>query len=404
VHERLTKLVVDGLKSAAKDLVVWDRDLKGFGVKVTPTGKKIYFAFYRTSSGKQRKPTIGLHGKVTAEEARQIARKWIAAAISGHDISAERQEARAALLVRDLAQKYLDDYAACFKKPSSFKSDKSILNNHVLPLIGTKKVSEVTRADIEDVKIAIKEGRTAARRKAKLRGRSITTGGPGVANRTVSLLSKMMGCAVDWGMRIDNPALRIKKFPEHRKDRFLDTDEIRRLLKALDQVGLQCTETPHIITCLRLLLFTGLRLGEVRDMYWNDVDLVRGTLRLRDSKTGARTVPLNDQAIAVLQKHFATKVDQFVIQSVTSDGRPALGKPWQRIRRLADIDDSANIHCLRHTFASWAVMGGLSLAQTGALLGHKSTQTTLRYADHLTEAVRGYSQKTANMIARERKL
>jgi integrase len=401
VRERLTKLVLDGLKPEAKDFIIWDRDLKGFAVKVTPTGKKVYFVFYRTASGKQRKPAIGLHGKVTTEEARQIARKWIAAAITGHDISAERQDARAAILVRDLAQKYLDDYAACFKKPSSAKSDKSNLDNHVLPLIGTKKVSEVTRADIESVKTAIKEGKTSARRKAKFRGRSITTGGPGVANRTVSLLSKMMGCAVDWGMRPDNPALRIKKYPERRKDRFLDTEEIRRLLAALDQASLRGVETIHTIACLRLLLLTGLRLGEIRDMHWKDVDLARGTLRLRDSKTGARTVPLNDQAIAVLQKHSTTKSDQFVIQSATGVGRPALGKPWQRIRKLADIDDSANIHCLRHTFASWAVMGGLSLAQTGALLGHKSTQTTLRYADHLTEAVRGYSQKTANLIAGE---
>jgi integrase len=126
-----------------------------------------------------------------------------------------------------------------------------------------------------------------------------------------------------------------------------------------------------------------------------------GILKLHDSKTGARTVPLNNQAIAVLQKHIVTKTDIYVIQSATGEGRPSLGKPWQRIRKLAEIDETANIHSLRHTFASWAVMGGLSLAQTGALLGHKSTQTTLRYADHLTDAVRGYSQKTANIIAGE---
>jgi integrase len=398
VRERLTKLVVDGLRSEAKDVIVWDRDLKGFGVKVTPSGKKIYFTYYRTMSGKQRKPTIGLHGKVTTEEARQVARKWIAAAISGQDISGERQEARVAPLIRDLAQRYLNDYAACFKKPSSYNSDRSNLNNHVLPLIGTRKVSEVTRADIESVKIAIREGKTAARRKAKIRGRSITTGGPGVANRTVALLSKMMGCAVDWGMRSDNPALRIKKYPEHRKDRFLDTTEIRRLLQALEQADVEALESPHMVVWLRLLLFTGLRLGEVRDLQWSDVNLVRGTLRLRDSKTGARTVPLNEQAISLLSRHNKTANDQFVIQSAIAEGRPSLGKPWARIRKLAAIDDSVNIHCLRHTFASWAVMGGLSLAQTGALLGHKSTQTTLRYADHLTEAVRGYSQKTADMI------
>jgi integrase len=399
VRERLTKSIVDGLTAAAKDLVVWDRDLKGFGVKVTPTGKKVYFAFYRTMSGQQRKPSIGLHGKVTAEEARQIAKKWIAAAVSGHDVSAERQEARASLLIRDLAQKYLDDYATCFKKPRSCQSDRSNLTNHVLPLIGSKKISEITRADIEAVKTAIREGKTAARRKAKHRGRSIVVGGPGAANRTMSLLSKMMGCAVDWGMRPDNPALRIKKYVERRKDRFLDTDEIQSLLKALEFVEEQGTETPHIVACLRLLLLTGLRLGEVRDMHWKDLDLERGTLKLHDSKTGARTVPLNNQAIAVLQKHFVTKAGPFVIQSATGEGRPSLGKPWQRIRKLAEIEDTANIHCLRHTFASWAVMGGLSLAQTGALLGHKSAQTTLRYADHLTDAVREYSQKTANMIA-----
>lgn len=396
---RLTKLVVEKAEVKSQRYTIWDADLKGFGVKVQPSGSKSYFAYYRTHSGQQRKPAIGTHGKVTTEEARRIAKKWIAASVTGLDISEERKEARAAPLVRDLAQKYLNDYAACFKKPSSLKSDQSNLNNHVLPLIGLKKVSEVTRADIEDVKISIKEGKTAATRKAKYRGRSVTIGGPGVANRTVSLLSKMMGCAVDWGMRTDNPALRIKKFPEHRRDRFLDADEIRRLTEALELAGLQELETPHTVACLRLLLFTGLRLGEVRDMHWNDVDFAQGALRLKDSKTGARTVPLNDQAIAVLKKHLVTKTDNYVIQSATGLGRPSLGKPWQRIRKMADIDDTANIHCLRHTFASWAVMGGLSLAQTGALLGHKSTQTTLRYADHLMEAVRGYSQKTANIMA-----
>jgi integrase len=249
MRARLTKLVVEKAEVRSQRYTIWDVELKGFGVKIQPSGKKSYFAYYRTQSGQQRKPAIGSHGKVTTEEARQIAKKWIAASVSGVDISEDRKEARAAPIMRDLAQKYLDDYAACFKKASSFKSDQSNLNNHVLPLIGTKKVSEVTRADIEGIKIAIKEGRTAARRKAKFRGRSITTGGPGVANRTVSLLSKMMGCAVDWGMRTDNPALRIKKYPERRKDRFLDTDEVRRLLKALDLAGLQCVESPHTIAC-----------------------------------------------------------------------------------------------------------------------------------------------------------
>jgi integrase len=381
----LTKTVVDALPQGKRDYIVWDRDLKGFGVKVTTKGKKIYLVYYRTLSGQQRKPAIGVHGALTAEEARQTARKWIALAVTGKDISGERQEARAAPLVRELADRYIKDYSEAFKKPRSCQSDRSNLCNHVLPLIGTMKVSEVTRADIEAVKTAIRNGKTAARRKAK----------------TISLISKMMGCAVDWGMRQDNPALRIKKYPEHRKDRFLDTDEVQRLVTALVKAEEKGTETPDIIVCFRLLLLTGLRLGEVRDLPWDNVDFSRKTIRLTDSKTGARIVPLNNQAVAVLEKHLPTKSGYYVIRSLSEHGRPSLGKPWQRIRERAKIDHTANIHCLRHTFASWAVMGGLSLAQTGALLGHKSSQTTLRYADHLTEAVREYSQKTANLIAAE---
>jgi integrase len=401
MRARLSKLVVERAEVQSQRYTIWDSDLKGFGVKVQPTGKKCYFAYYRTANGQQRKPAIGLHGKITTEEARQIAKRWIGAALAGQDISGERQKARAAPLVKDLAARYLEDYAKPFKKPRSVKSDSSNLDHHVLPLIGTKKVTDITRADIEYVKSSIREGKTAARKRAKYRGRSIITGGPGVANRVVALMSKLMACSVDWGLRSDNPALRIKKYPERRKDRFLEMDEIRRLLRTLKDAEQERTETLDIIACFLLLLFTGLRCGEILDLEWSDVDLNRKTLRLRDSKTGARTVPLNNQACDVLRGHETNRSGLFVIRSFTGEGRPALGKPWERIRKRADIDDTANIHCLRHTFASWAVMGGLSLAQTGALLGHKSSQTTLRYADHLTEAVREYSQKTANLIAAE---
>ena len=119
----------------------------------------------------------------------------------------------------------------------------------MLPLIGSKKVAEVTRADVETIKTAIREGRTVERSKAKFRDRSITIGGPGAANRTMSLLSKMLGCTVDWGMRPDNPALGIKKYTEHSKDRFLDSDEIQRLIMALGAAKVQGTKTAHVVTC-----------------------------------------------------------------------------------------------------------------------------------------------------------
>ena len=400
-RQKLTKSLVEGIQPGPKDIIVWDREVRGFGVKITPTGRRVYFVFYRTATGQQRKPTIGTHGSTTAENARQIAKTWIAGALVGQDVSGERKVARTAPLVKDLAQRYLDEYAAAYKKPSSYKSDKSMLDHHVLPLIGTKKVAELRRSDIELMKTSVRAGKTAQRKRARYRGRCLIKGGPGVANRTVSLLSRMMTCAMDWDLRTENPALRIKKYPERRKDRFLDSDEIQRLLAALREAEQRRLETPDIVACFVLLLFTGLRLGEILHLKWDWVDLVRKNINFPDSKTGARIVPLNNQAYEVLRKQYATKNGVYVIKSSTGEGRPSPGKPWERIRGRANIDSTVTINTLRHTFASWSVMGGLSLPQTGALLGHKSAQTTLRYADHLTLAVRRYSQQTANLISSE---
>ena len=204
------------------------------------------------------------------------------------------------------------------------------------------------------------------------------------------------------GLGADNPAFKIKKYPEKRKDRFLQMDEIWRLQDALNAAELQKTETRDVIACFRFSLLTGLRCGEVLNLVWSEIDVTAKTIKFQYSKTGPRTVPLNDQAWEVILQHREIKDSGYVIKSATGEGRPALGKPWYRIRKQADTSETANIHCLRHTFASWAIMGDLSLAQTGALLGHKSTQTTLRYADHLTEVVREYSQKTANQFMVDR--
>ena len=373
---KITKRTVDSIAPTDTDLVVWDTDLKGFGLKVTPTGRKVYFLYYRTSGGKQRRPTIGRHGEVTAEQARAIARKWAADAALGGDISGKRQADRKASIVEELTEHYLVGYAELHKKPLSIRADRSIIRNHVLPLLGSMKIKDVSRSDIEYVKLAVLKGKTARKRRARPRGRRIVKGGPGVANRTVALLSKMFGCAVDWGLRPDTPARGIKKFKENRSDRFLDTDEIARLFVALDNAIANDAESPFAIAAIRVLLLTGLRRGEVTNLRWKNVDLERGNLRLDDSKTGARTVPINSTVVEILQDLPRSVKDDLVFQSSHRGGRLDLTRSWYRVREAAGIDSTATLHTLRHTFASWSVMSGLSLAQVGALLGHRSAQTT----------------------------
>jgi Arm DNA-binding domain len=101
MRAKLSKLVVEKADILSKRYTIWDCELKGFGANIQPTGKKTYFAYYRTRSGQQRRPAIGLHGTITVAEARQIAKRWVGAALVGQDISGDRKEARAASLVKD---------------------------------------------------------------------------------------------------------------------------------------------------------------------------------------------------------------------------------------------------------------------------------------------------------------
>ena len=402
--EKLTKRLVDGLQPLAKDQIVWDSEVRGFGVKVTPKGTKSYFVYYRTASGQQRRPSIGKHGALTVDQARQIAKQWLAEVALGKDVSATKQSNRKAQSIEELAKRYISDYAEIHKKPRSIATDKANIENHVLPLIGSMKVQDVSRADIEKLKLDIRQGRTARKLTAKPRGRRLVKGGEGIANRVLALLSKMFACAIDWELRSDNPAQGIKKFKEHKKDRFLSEEEIGRLLVALEQAddstNIEGRELPAATAGIRLLLFTGLRVSEITKLDWQHVDLGQGTIFLLDSKTGSRLVPLNGLAIDVLKGLFHGQHSGLVLESNAPGKAIALTRPWYRIRARAGIDQTATLHSLRHTFASHSVMAGQSLAQAGSLLGHKSAQTTQRYAHHLLDAQRQYSEQTGDVFRR----
>lgn len=130
------------------------------------------------------------------------------------------------------------------------------------------------------------------------------------------------------------------------------------------------------------------------------MDLDQGTVFLPDSKTGSRLVPLNSLALGVLEGLHREQRAGLVLESTAQDKPIALTRPWYRIRARAEIDGTVTLHSLRHTFASHSVMAGQSLSQAGSLLGHKSAQTTLRYAHHLLEAQRQYSEQTSDVFRR----
>jgi integrase len=388
---RLNKTSVEAIASGPKDIYAWDDRTPGFGVKITPAGGRIYVLKYR-ADGAQRWLVLGRHGDVTLDQARTKAIKLRGVVADGKDPARIRDEHTTEPTLEELADRYLAEYAEPHKKPRSVEEDRRNLKLHVRPELGALKVSAVARQDV-----------------LKLHHKMRAT--PGAANRVQALLSKMFGLAEEWGIRPENsnPCRRIKKFEERSRERFLTTEELQRLggtLEAAEREG----EHPSGIGIIRLLLFTGCRLSEILTLQWLFVDTERSCLRLPDSKTGAKVVRLGAPALDLLSglPRFASP---FVFPSArrattSPDGLRRVGaghfvgieRIWQRVRARAGLED-VRLHDLRHTFASWSVMGGATLHMTGALLGHRQAGTTMRYAHLAEDPVQAAAERVAGTIA-----
>lgn len=381
---KLTVRSVEAILPDKRDTILWDAELAGFGCKVTPAGKRTYFLYYRTKEGQQRRPMIGQHGAMKPEAARAIAREWLAEVAKGGDPSQSRKQGRKAPTVADLCQRYLDEHADTRKKARSAAGDRSIINRHLLPTIGPRKVQAVARSDI-----------------AALHHRLRAT--PYEANRMLALASKMFALAERWGMRPDhsNPAKNIDRFKEVKRERYLDSAEIARLWQVLDSEDAATKVQPNAIAAIKLLILTGRRLNEVLGLKWAWVDLDAKLLRLHDTKGGALTVSLNDAAcdlLGALRKR--DSIHPYVIPG-SVPGKPLvnLQKPWTKLRGLAGLND-VRIHDLRHTFASIGAGMGMSLPLLGRLLGHSQAATTSRYAHLAQNPVRDAAESIGAEIVR----
>lgn len=235
---KLTKRTVEAIAVGDADVLLWDDTLRGFGVKVTPKGVRVYVLQY-SFGGRSRRVTIGRHGELTVEEARRKALGLRAAVANGSDPAGVRATDRAVPLLAEFAQRYLSEHAAVKKKPLSLAADERNLRNHILPAMGRLKVSAITRADVV---------RFHQSMKAK----------PGAANRCLALLSKMFNLAEKWGIRPDgtNPCRHVEKYPERSLERFLSLAELARLGAALREAE-EKGEHPSVIGALRLLTLTG---------------------------------------------------------------------------------------------------------------------------------------------------
>lgn len=366
---KFTKRFVEAITpDSEKPLKFWDAELKGFGLIILPSGRRTYCIEYRNTDRIKKRLKIGVHGHITTEEARDLAKKRLGQVAHGEDPTTQRKQVNLLPTMEDLALNYIERHGYK-KKLSSLKGDQGLLKNVILPALGPLKVASVTRRDIESIHKDFQDT-------------------PYKANHSLRLLSKMFNLAISWGWRDDNPAALIPKYQEEKRDRWLSVEELNRLWEVLD--GHSDHMTAYVF---KFLILTGARKGEALRATWDQFDFRAGVWtkpsHLTKQKKKQR-LPLSEKAIEVLQivKRRASKGSVYVFPG-RIEGEPLkeIKTFWKTVLKES-ILENVRIHDLRHTHASHLVSSGLSLSIVGKLLGHTQASTTQRYAHLADEPLR----------------
>ncbi|OXE37457.1 MAG: hypothetical protein CGW95_01525 [Phenylobacterium zucineum] len=375
---KITKNSLKALEPRAKDYVVWDDALPGFGVRIWPTGKQTYVLMYRTAGGTQRKMTVGQAAVMTPDEARDRARKALVDVRDGQDPHRDKIDRRTAETVADLHRAFMEVYSQPRVKKNTEEVYGRLWRQYLLPRFGREKLAEVTREAL-----------------TKFHGELVDH--PRTANMALGVMRVALNIAVERGWIAKNPALKMKQYPERRRQMVLTPEQMRALLAAMDR---QPPRRWASVFLYRLLLFTGLRLREWAKAEWSWINLDAGMMSLPDTKTGARVVHFGDEVRVILlqiKSHpLSSKVWVFPNEGHTGP----LTHPyncWDDI--VADTGlKGLRMHDLRHTFASYSLLSGANIKEVQQMLGHKTLRTTERYVGVFDETIRSAQSRTASTL------
>ncbi|MBL8662266.1 MAG: tyrosine-type recombinase/integrase [Candidatus Odyssella sp.] len=366
---KITEQTIRRLKAAppaAGNVVDWDSDVTGFGVRVTKAGS-VSFVLRYVQRGRERRLTLGKHPDLSVGAARTMAIELRGDVARGQDPLAERKKGHRTPNVRMLCERYMEEHAKIRKKPSSIAEDKRLIEKKIKPHLGSLRLDSVVRTDIID-----------------LHTRYAAT--PYESNRVLALLSKMFNLAEVWGLRPDgsNPCRHVKKYPERKRNGAFSADELRRLGDAMRASATNGPDDDTALSALLFLLLTGCRLSEARLLQWSWIRWDDGFIAYPDSKTGPKTHYFGLAADALLRRLWDKRRDAspFVFPAIKDRQAPlptpTIQHAWQRLRKAAGLDGK-RIHDFRHTRGTWAAASGANAFLVRDALAHRNVGTTDRY-------------------------
>jgi integrase len=399
----ISKRLIDEQQPRTSEFFVWDSKLAGVGVRIHPTGRKVFIAQVRVGRA-LRRVKIGAYGPYTPEQARKRAEKIIQDAAEGRDPQREKRERRDAITVEQLCAQYLEAARAGlvttrFKRPkraSTIAIDEGRVARHIMPLIGNIPVKDLKRSDLQRMVDAIAIGKTSGIFKGKLRGRAVVKGGAGTAARVVELL----GGVYSWAEKRDlapgpNPTRGVETMRGEPKERVLSPGEIAALGKALRA---HQAKAPMAAAAIKLIALTGLRRSEACGLRWREIDEDGHCLRLETTKTGRSTRPIGKPALALLDSLPREDGAEWVFGRPDGEAPAELKKPMKEI--YTEAGAAAGSQILRRTFASVAGDAGFGDATISELLGHaRRGVTELHYVRRSDPVMIAAADKVAAQIA-----
>jgi integrase len=349
---KLTKSAIDTLPMPRSDLVYWDAGCPGFGVKVTPKGRKVFIVLYRTggAGSKLRKYTIGPYGRVTLHQARVAAQKVFTAKLEGRDPAAEKREAKRRV-VADRVEDLLETYIAQRLSQNRSASEISRLLRRELgrPWAG-RSIHEITKRDVVDVISAIEQ-----------------RGAPVAANKALKSIKTFLRWCVDRAVLDRSPAegLRLPT-KEVARDRVLDDKELAQVVLAARQLG-----GPYG-GIVELLALTGQRREEVARLTWEELDVVERVWTIPKSRTKnfkTHVVHLSDQSVAVLNR--ADQRGPLVFSLSGTNPFQEFSRAKRSLDRLSGVM-GWRLHDLRRTCVSGMARLGVAPHVADKILNHQA--------------------------------